>query len=338
VKRIIRPSLLVLALFPTLLLAGCYESQTQTKQIGYRGLGMEQVDSPKTLEALAEANKPPDAIDPVAPSGQPASKAYQNVQVLGDLDENEFIRLMTAITQWVSPEQGCAYCHNPENLASDALYTKVIARRMIQMNQHINADWKTHVATTGVTCYTCHRGQPVPANIWFTSPEMAQGSLGNRAGQNAPAANVGLTSLPNDPYTPLLSYANEIRVISDTALPEQDKQGASVKQTELTYGLMMSMSTGLGVNCTYCHNSRSFTAWDQSTPQRATAWYGIRMVRDLNNHYIETLKASFPANRLGPNGDVPKINCATCHQGAPKPLLGLNMLKDYPELSKTAKK
>ena len=40
---------------------------------------------------------------------------------------------------------------------------------MIQMTQHINADWKTHVAETGVTCYTCHRGNTVPAEIWFTA-------------------------------------------------------------------------------------------------------------------------------------------------------------------------
>jgi photosynthetic reaction center cytochrome c subunit len=35
---------------------------------------------------------------------------------------------------------------------------------------------------------------------------------------------------------------------------------------------------------------------------------------------------------LGPTGDVPKIYCATCHQGTNKPLYGAPMLKDYPEL------
>jgi photosynthetic reaction center cytochrome c subunit len=29
---------------------------------------------------------------------------------------------------------------------------------------------------------------------------------------------------------------------------------------------------------------------------------------------------------------VPKIYCATCHQGTNKPLYGAPMLKDYPEL------
>jgi photosynthetic reaction center cytochrome c subunit len=96
---------------------------------------------------------------------------------------------------------------------------------------------------------------------------------------------------------------------------------------------MMHISQSLGVNCTFCHNTRSFAAWDQSTPQRATSWYGIRMLRDLNANYIEPLQPQLPHVRLGPLGDVPKANCATCHQGAYKPLFGANMLKDYPALA-----
>jgi len=63
-----------------------------------------------------------------------------------------------------------------------------------------------------------------------------------------------------------------------------------------------------------------------------TAWHGIRMARDLNNAYLEPLTATFPAQRLGPKGDVAKINCATCHQGAWKPLYGAGMAKAHPEL------
>jgi photosynthetic reaction center cytochrome c subunit len=87
------------------------------------------------------------------------------------------------------------------------------------------------------------------------------------------------------------------------------------------------------VNCTYCHNSRSFVSWDASTPQRATAWYAIRTVRDINEQYMDPLASTFPPGRHGPLGDGPKVNCATCHQGVYKPLFGANMIKDYPELS-----
>jgi photosynthetic reaction center cytochrome c subunit len=203
---------------------------------------------------------------------------------------------------------------------------------MLQMTQHINADWKSHVGETGVTCYTCHRGNPVPANLWFKGADEGRGTgmVGNNAGQNMPTSVVGLTSLPADPFSAFLLYANEIRVVSKTALPEDNLQ--SIKQTEGTYALMMHMSKALGVNCTFCHNSRSFSSWDQSSPKRATSWHGIRMVRNLNMTYIEPLKDTLPAARLGPHGDVPKLNCASCHQGAYKPLYGASQLADFPEL------
>ena len=83
---------------------------------------------------------------------------------------------MTTITQWVSPEQGCNYCHNPANLASDELYTKVVSRRMIQMTQAINSDWSDHVGNAGVNCYTCHRGLNVPEYIWFAEGDSTYGN------------------------------------------------------------------------------------------------------------------------------------------------------------------
>ena len=67
-----------------------------------------------------------------------------------------------------------------------------------------------------------------------------------------------------------------------------------------------------------------------------TAWHGIRMVRDLNTDYLDPLQGRVPAKRLGPLGDGPKLNCATCHQGVNKPLLGVSLAKDYPELGGAA--
>jgi photosynthetic reaction center cytochrome c subunit len=257
---------------------------------------------------------------------------YQNVQVLGDLSVAEFSRTMASITAWVSPEQGCVYCHNAQNFASDEVYTKVVARKMLQMTRKINTDYTQHVAATGVTCYTCHRGNNIPKNVWFTaSPEArSDGMLGDRAGQNLASPVAGLASLPEDPFTPYLLEAKDIRVNGPTALPTGNRH--SIKQTEWTYSLMMHMSTSLGVNCTYCHNSRAFAEWELSPPQRVTAWYGIRMVRDLNNEYMVPLTDVFPAHRKGDTGDVAKSNCLTCHQGAYKPLYGAKMAKDYPAL------
>jgi photosynthetic reaction center cytochrome c subunit len=323
---------LLAGLSAAVLLSGCERPPIDSVQTGYRGTGMVQVYNPRTVAQQIPLNQPPEALAPASADGPKAKDILKNVQVLGDLSIGQFTTQMAAITAWVSPKEGCNYCHNPENLADDSKYTKVVARRMIQMTQHVNADWKPHVAATGVTCYTCHRGNPVPAQSWFTpvAQDKRADFIGNRNGQNAPAQSVGLASLPNDPFTPYLQNGSAIRVGSTTALPTGNK--TSIQSTEGTYALMVHMSTSLGVNCTYCHNSRAFGNWEESSPKRTVAWHGIRMVNDLNNAYLEPLVNVFPAVRKGPTGDVAKLYCATCHQGAYKPLYGAAMAKDYPGL------
>ena len=319
-------------------LTGCWERPpVDTYQRGYRGTAMVEINNPrdtKKQEALNVAPTP----SPVAPEGGPAANTvYKNVPVLGNLSLGEFTRTMVSLTAWVSPNEGCVYCHKPgEGMESDSLYTKVVARKMLQMTQTINEENKNHVGATGVTCYTCHRGKHIPEEIWFTPPQAKTAKLmmGGDGLQNKPATAVGLASLPADGLTPYLSQAMEIRTAGTTALPMKgDKKNTqTTKQTEWTYSLMVHMSEGLGVNCTYCHNTQSFSSWETSTPQRVTAWHGIRMARNLNNTYMEPLTTTFPKERKGPTGDVAKINCATCHQGAYKPLYGAEMAKHYPAL------
>ena len=323
----------VLALLGIVMLSNFERPPVETVQRGFRGVAMEQNYTQQAVATFLADNQIPAAIPSLGTGGPKAAAIYKNVPVLGDLSVGQFTRLMVSITKWVSPTQGCAYCHNIQNMAEDSVYTKIVARRMLQMTQHINADYKTHVAETGVTCYTCHRGQPVPAKIWFNDPGPARagGMAFTETGQNHPAGTVGDSSLPYDPFTPYFEDgAHPIRVQGIEALPDDNRH--SIKETEWTYALMMHFSQSLGVNCTYCHNSRAFGVWSESTPQRQTAWYGIGMVRDLNEHYLNQLQNVFPAARLGPEGDAPKVNCATCHQGAYKPLLGVSMVSTYPSL------
>jgi photosynthetic reaction center cytochrome c subunit len=328
------PAARLLSLAGLALLAACERPPVTSVQHGYAGTGMVQVYNPRAVEQQAASNEVPEAAPPASADGPKAGQVYQNVKVLGDLSVGQFTRLMANMTTWIAPEQGCAYCHNPANFADDSKYTKVVARKMVEMTQHINTDWKNHVGQTGVTCFTCHRGNPVPKEIWFTADNAPKGAnfIGDTAGQNKPAKTVGLSSLPNDPFTPFLLGKEEIRVNGNTALPTGNRQ--SIKQAEWTYGLMMHMSASLGVNCTYCHNTRNVATWEGGPPQRVTAWHGIRMARDLNLSYLEPLTEVFPAHRKGELGDVAKLNCATCHQGAYKPLYGTGMLKDHPELGR----
>ncbi len=318
--------------------AGWERPPIDSGQSGFRGTGMAEVSNPRVerVRRQAQLNQVP-KTSPLTPAagGPTAGEIYQNVQVLGDLQITQFNRLMQAITEWVSPDEGCAYCHQLDNLAADTVYTKVVSRQMLEMTQSINTEWDSHVGNTGVTCYTCHRGQNVPQYAWFNSDPQersADGMGGWRAGQNRAAAQVGLTSLPEDPFTQYLDERQGIRVLGHHALPNEDST-SSIQATESTYALMIHMSTSLGVNCTYCHNSRAFGQWEQSTPQRTTSWHGIRMAQTVNSDYITPLSSVLPAHRLGPTGEGQKVNCQTCHQGVNKPLYGLMMAQDFPSLT-----
>ena len=206
--------------------------------------------------------------------------------MLGDLTEDNFNRLMLAMTEWIAPEQSCAYCHGEEgNFASDDLYTKVVARRMIQMTQNINETWTDHVAPAGVTCYTCHRGQNVPSGIWFEVTPTVNAMAGWGAVQNRVTSLSQSTSLPSDALQKYLVEYEPVRV-SDLAPRVENEGTASVQDTERTFSLMNYFSNALGTNCGFCHNSRAFYDLDQSTPQLVQAQLGIGMALDLNNDYL----------------------------------------------------
>jgi photosynthetic reaction center cytochrome c subunit len=304
--------------------------RTEVVQRGYRGLGMNQLYRESYFQNEDVINKFPKPLGPAKTDGPTAGETYENVHVLGDLTKSQFARVMLSIKSWVAPEVGCNLCHAAPIYNSDEKYQKRVARKMIEMTRHINTDWTQHVGKTGVTCYTCHRGQAVPAKLWYSVTEHDDGILQRRAMQRPPTPAAAYTALPADSLTEYLLHDDPIRVNGTTALQSGNRN--SIQHARQTYTLMMVMSESLGVNCDFCHNTKAVAQWDLSTPQRVTAWYGIRMVRDLNNTVMEPLKSELPAERLGPGGDVPKIYCATCHQGSNKPLYGAPQLKYYPEL------
>ena len=329
------------ALALIVVLSGCERPPVDTVQSGHRGTGMLQVYNPRALAEQAELNATPPIAAParIRANAPKAGDVYKNVQVLEDVSLGEFGRTMDAITAWVSPNESCLYCHIDGDFADDSKYTKIVARRMLQMVQDINRDWAPHVGQTGVTCYTCHRGNHLPTQTWFNPAPNADVTnfIGNRNGQNAPSRVVGLASLPNEVLSLYLSAeasAPPVRVGGTQALAGNNRK--SIQQTEFTYGLMTHMSTSLGVNCTFCHNTRAFGSWEESSPQRVTAWQGLRMVREINASYLSPLSdtfPAFPAGRLGPGRHAAKVHCGTCHQGAYKPLYGAAMAQHYPAMT-----
>ncbi len=230
----------------------------------------------------------------------------------------------------------------PNLFEDEDSYQYGVGAMMIAMTQNINENWDAHVnanGEVGVTCYTCHRGQPVPSEIWFSIMPVTERTAGWSANQNRATSLSQSTSLPSDA---LESYLLDDQTIAVhdlesrvAGVPGQDGY-PGIQNAERTYSLMNYFSNSLGVNCVFCHNTRAFYDGGQVTPQWATASLGILMVQELNNDYIVPAGALLPEERLGPrNGDEPKVACRTCHKGYQQPLQGTNVIGDWPQLSST---
>ena len=320
---------------------------TDSLQTGPRGNGMSvpefvsdlAVPDPAIAELFDDSPYVPEEGEELA------GDIYQNVQVLGELTDANFNRLMAAMTRWVAPEQGCAYCHGDgdlETYGEDNLYTKVVARRMIEMTRNINENWDGHVnanKTVGVTRMTCHRGQNVPSDIWFKMGEVNMAAAGWSAVQNRVTPLTSYTSLPTDALEKYLLDGDLIGVHdleSRVAARPGDEGVPTIQDAERTYALMNYVANALGVNCTFCHNTRAFYDGGQVTPQWATELLGIDMVVEMNTEYLVPLQDVYPPERLGPVfADAPKAACRTCHKGYQQPLQGTNVIGNYPELATT---
>jgi len=309
------PATVLVVLSAAVVASGCERPPVESVQTGFRGTGMVHVDNPRSLRDSMEsqAARIPEIPEPTAAQAPPAPPGtWENVQVLGHLSQEEFDRTMLALTAWVSPEQGCNYCHVSDaageaDFASDDIYTKVVSRQMLRMVQDANMNWSEHVGEDRVSCFTCHMGKPVPTNFWYYTDE-------------------------NQSLRHLLDR-DDIRVVSDEALSEASENRTSLKQTEYTYDLMLKISDALGVNCTFCHNSPRFVDWEESPPQRITALRGIEMTRALNTAHLLPLQDEWPEERMGPLGDGPKLDCASCHNGAFQPQYGATSAAGFPALT-----
>ena len=279
--------------------------------------------------------------------GERAGDVYGNVEVLGELDAAQFDRLMTAITEWVSPEQGCTFCHaagadGQPDYAAAPPYTFEVARQMLRMVREVNASSPEHVMPQGVSCFSCHRGKNVPEYHWFEAGDWPPPS--ERWYQEPPpwirTATTIRDFMPREAFELFILDDNraaglQARAMNQPSVPvASDPKGKPLfTWAENTYLFMMQMSDGLGVNCTACHNSRAFADWSQSTPERVVAWHAINDTRRINHDYIEPLAGRLPPERLGPVGDPAKANCMTCHVGQTKPLGGVDMISHFPGLT-----
>jgi photosynthetic reaction center cytochrome c subunit len=326
-----------------ILLVPTWDLPVKGTQLGWRASSMIQWanDDPQ----VTQMNQPPPKVQAVPPDPRPATEAYKNVKVLTDVNAGQFMALQYAMTAWVAPQQGCAFCHEGNDYASDANPHKQAARVMLQMTRHINADWTNHVGTSGVTCYSCHRSRPVPSAMWFPRTPAPENPWIDKQEDWNEASRTVRGFFPVAGYEEYLLQDEAGVAQSRTALPTGEVAAQVV--VKRLYEMMMQMSDGIGVNCGYCHNSRAFTDWQQSTPARWTGYYGIEMTRDINRNFIAPLATVIPQTRQPLITPLPPVVptreagvlpgngmalCKTCHYGLPKPLDAAGMLQEFPGL------
>lgn len=341
---IYRPAILVgvaggAVFVATMLVAFGQPYATESLQTGPRGTGMSvteftmDLDTPDpSIEGFLATTS-----DPVPPQGgeETAGEARENVPPgLEGLTVENYDRLLTAMRAWTGI---------PDLFEDADNYQTAVGHIMIGMTQNLNENWDGHVNAqkqVGVTCYTCHRGQPVPSDVWFRTVQDSPAAAGWSANQNMVTDVSQSTSLPSDALeTYLLDYG--VIGVHDldsrvAGVPGQDGY-PGIQNAERTYALMNYIDNALGVNCTFCHNTRAFYDGGQVTLQWGTAQLGIQMVQELNNEYLVSLDGLLPEDRLGPvHGDAPKVACKTCHKGYQQPLQGTNVIRQWPELATTS--
>jgi len=139
-------------------------------------LGIAVVGSVGMKKGSADSNFPTDARrglpTRVVQQTRTAEQVYKNIQVFKGLPASDLEPAMAFISGSLGVK--CNHCHvNP--FAKDEKPTKQAARRMIQMVLDLNKG--SFGGAKAVTCFTCHRGKPLPVsvpavgqNLWQPNP------------------------------------------------------------------------------------------------------------------------------------------------------------------------
>lgn len=126
----------------------------------------------KTLKALAALAVL--FIIGIAAVDEPTNDKFKNLQVLPkNITEDSLDNLMISYTENLGVD--CNYCHTKDKKADSIIYhsdnkpEKEITRNMMRMTMDINKKYfqfneiVTADQVQAVTCFTCHKGEPMPS-------------------------------------------------------------------------------------------------------------------------------------------------------------------------------
>jgi hypothetical protein len=103
---------------------------------------------------IARAQGAPPTMD-----GKTAEQVYKNIKAMNGTPADQLIESMHLIRGALGVD--CEFCHDDPDRSTDTKKPKEVARDMIRMMVAINKN--NFNGGQEVTCYTCHRGNAVPA-------------------------------------------------------------------------------------------------------------------------------------------------------------------------------
>lgn len=114
-----------------------------------------------------------------------AEQVYKNVQVFKGMPASQLQPLMAFMAGSLGVK--CSHCHTPGAFEKDDKAAKQTARRMITMVFDINKG--NFDGDNAVSCYTCHRGQPLPVSVPTVGQNLWQGNNGLKSDTNVPTVD-----------------------------------------------------------------------------------------------------------------------------------------------------
>jgi len=117
-----------------------------------------QAETPGATSASGETTELP-SLDPLPASNREerTEQKYKNIQVLKGLPASRLDSIMFAFKNSLGVD--CTYCHVKDHFEKDDKPAKQTARKMIGITRDATAKLG---GAKRVTCYTCHRGEPLP--------------------------------------------------------------------------------------------------------------------------------------------------------------------------------
>jgi len=91
--------------------------------------------------------------------GKAAEQVFKNIKVMNGTPADQVIVSMHLIRGALGVD--CEFCHEEKDRAADTKKEKETARGMMRMVNELNKN--NFEGKQEVTCYTCHRGSPIPA-------------------------------------------------------------------------------------------------------------------------------------------------------------------------------